>query len=127
MWNRIRVEGCLTFPVNLRWFRVLVPYSTATKDCRLARGINLDYRENVFGNEHETFDSLRDHPRRIQSASEDIVSQGRIPMPTFATKPSTTSSTMPVEIPQNNMVGQQRQQISELQFDNFPNAPSFSM
>ena len=28
---------------------------------------------------------------------------------------------MPVELPQNYMVGQQRQQISELQFDKFPN------
>ena len=29
-----------------------------------------------------------------------------------------------VDIPQNSVVGQQRQQISELQFDEFP-APSF--
>ena len=32
---------------------------------------------------------------------------------------------MPVELPQNYMVGQQRQQISELQFDNFPNPQPF--
>ena len=37
-------------------------------------------------------------------------------MQTFAQKPLTTSSTIPVELPQNYMVGQQRQQISELQF-----------
>ena len=45
-------------------------------------------------------------------------------MPTFATKPLTTSSTMPVKLPQNYVVGQ-RQQISELQFDKFPNPQSF--
>ena len=32
---------------------------------------------------------------------------------------------MPVEFPQNSVVGQQRQQISELQFDKFPNPQSF--
>ena len=42
-------------------------------------------------------------------------------MPTFAPRPLTTSSTIPVELPQNSMVGQQRQQVSELQFDKFPN------
>ena len=35
------------------------------------------------------------------------------------------SSLMPVKIPQNRMVGQQRQQISELQFDTFPTPHSF--
>ena len=35
------------------------------------------------------------------------------------------SSTIPVEFPENSMVGQQRQQISELQFDKFPNPQSF--
>ena len=57
--------------------------------------------------------------------SEDGLNQGTIPMPTFATKPLTTSSTMPVELPQNYMVGQHRQQISELQFDKFPDPQSF--
>ena len=42
-----------------------------------------------------------------------------IPMPTFARRPSTMSSLLLVDIPQNSMVGQQRQQISELQFDKF--------
>ena len=46
-------------------------------------------------------------------------------MPTFARRPSTMSSLTPVEIPQNFMVGQQRQQLSELQFDKFPNPQSF--
>ena len=33
----------------------------------------------------------------------------------------------PVDIPQNSMVGQQRQQISELQFDKYPTPQSFFM
>ena len=90
-----------------------------------------------------TFDSPRDHPQRFQSddvhrnrkaapeaertktihTSEDRLNQG--PMPTFATRPLTTSSAMPVELPQNYMVGQQRQQISDLQFDKLPNLQSF--
>ena len=62
--------------------------------------------------------------RRLQT-SEDRLNQGTIPMRTLATMPLTTSSTMQVELPQNFMVGQQRQQISELQFDKFPNPQSF--
>ena len=46
-------------------------------------------------------------------------------MPTFARRPSTTSSPLPADIPQNSMVGQQRQQISELQFDKIPFPQSF--
>ena len=46
-------------------------------------------------------------------------------MPTFARRPSTVSSIIPVEFPQNSMVGPQRQQISELQFDKFPVSQSF--
>ena len=89
-----------------------------------------------------TFDSPRDHHPRIQSddvqrnreavpeggrtktirTSEDRLNQGTIPMPRFATKPWTTSSTMTVELPQNYMVGQRR---SELQFDKFTDPQSF--
>ena len=96
--------------------------------------------ENVFGNQFSTFDSHRDYSQRFQSddvqrnreavseagrtktshTSEDTQNQGTIPMPTFAPRPLTSSSTIPVDLPQNYMVGQQRQQISELQFDNFP-------
>ena len=46
-------------------------------------------------------------------------------MPTLAGRLSTMSSIMPVEFPQNSMVGQQRQQISELQFDKFPTPSPF--
>ena len=57
--------------------------------------------------------------------SEDRLNHGTIPMPTLARRPLTMSSSIPVEIAQNSMVGQQRQQISELQFDKFPNPRSF--
>ena len=43
-------------------------------------------------------------------------------MPTFAGRPLIL-----VDFPQNCTVGQQRQQISELQFDKFPNPQSFSV
>ena len=101
-------------------------------------------QDNVFGNQFSSFDSPRNHPQRIQSddaqrnreavpeagrtqtshTSEDRQNQGTIPMPTFATRPLTTTSTIPVELPQNYMVVQQKQQISELQLDNFPNPQS---
>ena len=57
--------------------------------------------------------------------SEDRQNQGTIPMPMFASRPLTTSSTIPVELPQIYLVGQQRQQLSELQFDKFPDPLSF--
>ena len=93
-------------------------------------------QENVFGYQFSTFDSPRDHHQGIQSfapqrsvpqatgsgilfARDDKQSRDTIPIPTCARRPSTTSSIMLVEFPQNSMGGQQRQQISELQFDNF--------
>ena len=100
-------------------------------------------QENVFGNQFSTFDSPTDHPQRIQfddvqrnreavleagrmktiHTSEDRLNQSTIPMPTFATRPLTTSSTMLEKLPQGYVVG--RQQISELQFDKFPNPQPF--
>ena len=102
-------------------------------------------QENVFGNQFSTFDSPRDHPQGIQScapqkeresvpqatgpgtlfARENKQNRDTIPTPTFAGRPSTMSSFILVEVPQNSMVGQQRQQISELQIDKFPNPQSF--
>ena len=120
--------------------------SAVTNDCRLTHGINLEYRKTFFENPFSTFDSPREYPRRVQShdveinreaaleagktktvhTSEDRQNEGTIPMPTFATKQLTASSTIPVELPQNYMVGgQQRQQISELQYDKFPTTSSF--
>ena len=102
-------------------------------------------QENVFGNQFSTFDSPRDFPQRISSddvqrnreaalgdpkvetslTSEDGQNYGAIPMPMFASRPLTASSKHPVDIPQNYVVGQQRQQMSELQFDRFLNPSSF--
>ena len=52
--------------------------------------------------------------------SEDGQIYSTNPMPMFASRPLTASSEHPVEFPQNYVVGQQGQQISELQFDKFP-------
>ena len=92
-------------------------------------------QEHVFGNQLSTFDSPKDFPQRISSdpqpkgkaslTSGDGQNCGTIPMPTFASRPLTTSSTILVELPQNCVVGQQRQQMSELQFDKFPTPASF--
>ena len=46
-------------------------------------------------------------------------------MSTFAGRPSTKGSSIPVEFPKNSLVGQQRQQISELQFVKFLSPQSF--
>ena len=62
---------------------------------------------------------------KTSHTSEDRQNQGTIPMPTFATRPLTSSSPIPVELPQNYMVRQQRQQISEPQFDTFLAPQSF--
>ena len=66
-----------------------------------------------------------DQFHRLQGRGLFSQEMTNIPMPTFARRPSTMSSVIPVEFPQNSMVGQQRQQISELQFDKFPNPQPF--
>ena len=103
-------------------------------------------QENVFGNQFSTFDSLRHHFQGIHSGEaqrergsvpqvtgteslftrDDKQKQRTIPMPTFSGRPSTMSSLFWVDIPQNSMDGQQRQQISELQSDKFPTPSAFS-
>ena len=105
------------------------------------------FQENVFGNQISTFDSPRDHPQGIHSCAtprergsvlqatgtetfftrDNKQNRGTIPMPTFAGMPSIVSSSILVEFPQNSMVGQQRQQILELQFDKYPSPQSFSV
>ena len=62
-------------------------------------------------------------PRAIRTrtsfARDDEEHKSTILMPMFTRKTSTVSSSIPVEIQQTPMVGQQRQQISERQFDKF--------
>ena len=100
-------------------------------------------QENVFGNQSYINDSSRNHPEGIHSSAtqreqgsvpqatgpvstrDDKQNTGTIPMPTFAGRPSIMSSTILVGFSQNSMVRQQRQQISELQYDKFPSPQSF--
>ena len=102
-------------------------------------------QENVFGNQFSTLDSPRNQYQKIHHSMTpgDTSSvpvhigtknsfrkgwrfkKGTIPMLTFAGRPSTLSSLIPVKFPQNSMVGQQRQQISILQFDKFPDPQLF--
>ena len=102
-------------------------------------------QENVFSNPRSTFKSTKTpcqgtHPFMTSSAAGEapaLISTGKllarederrgstIPMPTLARRPPTMSSFVPVDIPQSSMVGQQRPQISELQFDKFPTPSSF--
>ena len=103
-------------------------------------------QENVIANPRSTLESSQIPYRRIHqfatpSATGEVPvhmstgtpvarDEGRIgstiPMPTFASRPSTMNSFMPVEILQSSMVGQQRQQISELQFDKFSTQSTFA-
>ena len=144
-WSRITVGDCLKFPVNQQWFEVLVPCWAATNACHLTHGIRLDYRKTFFGNLFSAVDSSRNHYQRIHHsmtpgdtgsvpvhigtrtpvARDEDHNRDTIPMPTFAIRPSTISSLFPVDIPSNSMVAQQRQQISELQFDKFPTLSTF--
>ena len=57
-------------------------------------------------------------------AREDERIGSTIPKSIFARRPLTVSSCVPVDIPQRSMVGQQRQQIPELQFGKFPTPSS---
>ena len=77
------------------------------------------------------FDSFRDHRQEIHPCAPRR-ERGSVPQATgteilFARddRPWTTSSTIPVDLPQTYMVAQQRQQKVELHFDKFPNPQSF--
>ena len=47
-WSQITVWDCLTFPVSLQWFQVLVPCWAATNACLLTHVIHRDYRIMVL-------------------------------------------------------------------------------
>ena len=57
---------------------------------------------------------------KTSHTGEDRQNQGTIPMPTFATRPSTITSIIFVEFQQNSMVGQQRQQSTNSPILNHP-------
>ena len=67
----------------------------------------------------------------VQVSTERPVARGEerigstTTMPMSARRPSTMNSFLPAEVPQNSMAGQQRLQISELQFDKFTTPSSF--
>ena len=104
--------------------------SMLSRDTRLPLDTwnNSGLQETFFWKLLSTFDPPRDHHQGTQPddvqrnreavpeagrtktihTCEDRQSQGTIPMPTFVTRPPTTSSTIPVELPQSFLVGQQR-------------------
>ena len=69
---------------------------------------------------HSTTPSATGSVTGTPVARDEDQKRRTIPTPTFARRPSTRSSLFLVDIPQQSMVGQQRQQRSELQFDKFP-------
>ena len=136
MWWKI-----FTFPA-----RIPSPRSVPSRDKRMLLEMwnLLGIQENVFArfsinsiitNTYEFFDRENSSFRKsvnsaltgtgTRVAREVERTGGAIPMPTFARMPPTTSSLFPVDIPQSSVVGQQRQQISELQFDKFPTTSTF--
>ena len=68
---------------------------------------------------------MRDSTGRLVARGEERIGS-TTPMPMSAGKQSTIDSFLPAEVPQNSIVEQQRQQISELQLDKFPTPSSFS-
>ena len=54
-WNQITVECCLTFPINLQWFQVLVPCWTATNACLLTHMEYIWITGKIFGNRYSRF------------------------------------------------------------------------
>ena len=128
-----------------RMIPVLVLCSAATKNCRLTHGINLDYRmtfleinfqrlihpqfilkeSNLTTCKETEEQPLKQKGRRLVTQVKTDKIKAQFQCRHFAPRPLTTSSTTPVELPKNYMVGQQRQQISELQLDKFPNPQSF--
>ena len=102
-------------------------------------------QENVVGNQFSTFDSPRDHPQGLQSCApqrewgpvpqatgtetlferDDKQNRDTIPMPTFATEPSTMSSLILEDIPQNSMVDSKDSKFRNCNSTNSPNPQSF--
>ena len=123
---------------NQQGFQVRDPCGAATNACYLKHGIHLDCR-NTLSQIHVRHLSHHKYLIKPSAAGEApaFISTGRLvareeerigstfPMPTFARRPPTMSSFILKDTPQSFMVGQQRQQVSELQFDEFPSPSSF--
>ena len=155
MWNQITVKDCLTFPSSRFMLSrdKRLPLDTWNSS-RLQEKVSgnhfftfdspRDHPQIIESDDvqrgllhrnpsqgihcaipRETDFVLEARRTETMHTSYDRQNQDTIPMPTFASRPLT--STIPVELPQKYMVGQQRQQISELQFDKFHNPQSFSV
>ena len=139
-WNRITMGDCVTLPVSQKWFQVLPLCWAATKSLPYDTW-NAPWLQNVFCNQFSTFGLPRNlsqgiyhgvaHKTQNETESvpratgtgtsftrDDKQSRGTIPMPTFARRPSTMSSLIPVAIPLISMVGQQRSEL-QLIHNNF--------
>ena len=129
-------EDCLAFPVNLRWSQVLVPCWAATNACNLTHGKRLDYRKTflVINFVHLIHTEIINnefiilcHFHRIGSSAYWFKNScrkrwckwGHNSNADICKKAVDQKIIFPVDIQQDSMVGQQRQQISELQFHKF--------
>ena len=108
-WNQITVGDCLSFPVSLQWFQVLVPCWAATNACLLIRGIHRDYRKTCLEIkflrlvhpeiiiQEFTFAHNKENENQFHRpkgpgtlfATDDKQTGDTIPMPTLARRPST--------------------------------------
>ena len=149
LWSK-NIKSDLSIAVSMSFSNKLTPpwifwiskgRSAATNACRLIHGMHLDYRKTFLVinflrlmrteiilkefilSHHKERRSVPQATRSVTLfARDDKQNRGTISMPTLAARPSTMRSTIPVKSRQNSMVGQQ---ISELQFDKFPNPQSF--
>ena len=133
------VDKFHTFPVNQQWFQVHALCYAATSACHLTHGICLDHRKTFC---LTTFDIrvITDTLSRNSSLKESNVPQVESQCREVQRHLSQEMKNgleaqsqcrhlqggrRPWILPHSSMVGQQRQQISELQFDKFPTPSPF--
>ena len=134
------------FPSQPAVFQVHILCWAATNACRLTHGICLDHRKTFFGNPRTMFDSSQTPYQEILHSTTHQVLQVRFQCMSVQGHLLQEAKNelgaqfhcrdlqegrrqwipfLPVDIPQNFMVGQQRQQISELEFDKFHTPSTF--
>ena len=136
MENRIPAKKILTFPVNQQSFQVhdLFMEFVSTTGKRFWQSTSyVRFTTDTLSRTSSLNDS-----KCYRCAVPVLVSTGRLvargeertgsttTMPMSERRPSTMNSFLPAEIPLNSMAGQQRPQISELQFGTFPTLSTFS-
>ena len=117
--SRITVEIYRTFPVNQQGPQARDPRRAATNARNPKHEIHLDCRKTFFANPRSTLESLQipyqgTHPFMTSTAADQApasISTGRpvarederkgstIPMPTYARRPTTMNSFLPLDIP----------------------------